>query len=202
MYSAVKVKGRPLYQYARQGQAVGRTERPVRIYEAVLESVSLLETLTAVVRVHCSKGTYIRSLCDTLGSRLGWGAHAAALRRLACGPWSVAQAVTLDSLSRILAGCLDPMQRLQLLAEANILLPAATAWTDLPVLQIKKQTAIDLINGRTVLLESGQQALPGRYAIYCAGQLVAVAMNEPYDEDAWRIRTERVLIDLADLHQP
>jgi tRNA pseudouridine55 synthase len=202
MYSAVKIQGRPLYQYARQGQTVARTERPVRIYEAVLESAALGETLTAVVRIHCSKGTYIRSLCDTLGSRLGWGAHAAALRRLACGPWSVEQAITLDALTRIISGCPDPDCRLQTLSEQNILLPAETALADLPDLQIGLDSAVDLINGRVVLLEPAQQAFTGRFAVYCAGQLVAVAVTEQHNEGAWRIRTERVLINLADLHRP
>ncbi|MDW7658424.1 MAG: tRNA pseudouridine(55) synthase TruB [Bacillota bacterium] len=199
MYSAVKIQGRPLYQYARKGQSVERTERPIRIYESVLESVTLEETLTAVIRIHCSKGTYIRSLCDTLGHRLGWGAHAAALRRLTCGPWSVDQAVTVESLSRILSDCPDRVQRLQILSETKILMPAETALVDLPVLQLKQQSAIDLINGRVVLLEPGQQAFADRFAVYYAGQLIAVAITEQYNEDAWRIRTERVLIDLADL---
>lgn len=202
MYSAVKIQGRPLYQYARQGQAVTRTERPVRIYEAVLESAALEDTLTAVVRIHCSKGTYIRSLCDTLGSKLGWGAHAAALRRLACGPWSVEQAISLDSLAQVLSVCPDPAQRLQILSEKNILLPAKTALSDLQVIQIGLESAVDLINGRVVLLEPAQQDFTGRYAVYCAGQLIAVAVTEQHNEDARRIRTERVLIDLADLHRP
>jgi len=235
MYSAVKVNGRPLYAYARKGESIKRTERPVQIHEARLETAVLHETLTAVVTIRCSKGTYIRSLCDTLGRRLGWGAHAAELRRITCGPWCVDQAIAPAALKALLAAYPDRPDRLQILADKGLLLPAETALANLPVLQIDRASAVSLVNGRIVLLRdclaanwsfprridesgqafgkstepvmtkqslgSGQPPFPGRFAVYCAGQLVAVAVSELVGEDAWRIRTERVLIDLERLYR-
>ena len=201
MYSAVKIKGRPLYQYARKGLDIERRPRPVKIYEAILESAALTDILTAELSIRCSKGTYIRSLCDEIGRLMGWGAHAAALRRTACGPWSIDQAISLEQLSGWITDGASPDQRLQVLQDAQLLLPAASALTDLPTLAVSYDAAIALINGRAVLLDTDQPVLQGRFAVCSANRLIAVAELERYNEDAWRIRTERVLIDLADFRR-
>src|SRR5690554_7117140 len=78
MYSALKHKGRPLYEYARQGIEVERPARPVTIYELTLLDVRENELDVAV---SCTKGTYIRSLIEDIGEALGCGAHVVALRR-------------------------------------------------------------------------------------------------------------------------
>ena len=83
MYSAVKIEGRALYDYARAGQDIERRERPITIRESVVLSVATDEEgLYADVRIHCSKGTYIRSLADLVGRTTGLFAHASALTRL------------------------------------------------------------------------------------------------------------------------
>ena len=89
MYSAVKLDGRPLYEYARQGQTVERKSRQISVYRAMnWTTVGLNGHLQATVTISCSKGTYIRTLADDLGQTLGYGAHAASLTRLQCGPFS------------------------------------------------------------------------------------------------------------------
>jgi len=98
MYSALKHEGRALYDYARQGIEIARDARAVTIHELEVESVSLPEVL---VRVRCSKGTYIRTLAEDIGEVLGCGAHLTALRRLATGPLSLESAVTLEALGEI-----------------------------------------------------------------------------------------------------
>jgi tRNA pseudouridine55 synthase len=93
VYSAIKVKGRPLYDYARSGQGVELKPRSVHF-----ESLSL-ESFTApdfTLRVDCSKGTYIRSLIHDIGQRLGCGAHVTQLRRLQSGPFDLERAFPLD----------------------------------------------------------------------------------------------------------
>lgn len=95
MYSALKRDGKPLYEYARQGIELDRPPRSVSIYELKLLSCNAKK---ARIQVHCSKGTYIRTLAQDIGRRLGCGAHLKALRRLSVGPFDLADAVTLDVL--------------------------------------------------------------------------------------------------------
>ena len=95
MHSALKHRGRPLYDYARKGQTVERRPRKVRIRELELVSFAGGEF---ELRVLCSKGTYIRTLAEDIGEALGCGAHLAALRRTAIGPFSLDDAIGLDAL--------------------------------------------------------------------------------------------------------
>src|SRR5687768_6772306 len=101
MHSALKHKGTPLYRLARRGQEVVRAPRRVQILE--LDPVKR-EGTTLVLRVLCTKGTYIRVLAEDIGEALGCGAHLAALRRTASGGFRIEDAVALDALdgSRVL----------------------------------------------------------------------------------------------------
>ncbi|CAA0081676.1 tRNA pseudouridine synthase B [Zhongshania aliphaticivorans] len=101
MYSALKRDGKPLYELARQGITVERPARPVTIHEFELESFTPGVLAVAVVRVRCSKGTYIRSLAEDLGAALGCGAHVSSLRRLQAGPFVEAQAVETAQLQTL-----------------------------------------------------------------------------------------------------
>jgi tRNA pseudouridine55 synthase len=96
MWSAVSVKGKRLYKYAREGVEV---QRPPR--EIVVQSIVPLLVRVPVVRfsVTCSKGTYIRSLVHEMGERLGCGAYLSALERTRIGPYRLADAVTLEELA-------------------------------------------------------------------------------------------------------
>ncbi len=96
MYSAIKISGRPLYKLARQGIEVERAERPVQIYTIDLLHLDLPYVDIAV---SCSKGTYIRTLCDDIGLHLGTGAHITALERTGIGAFTIDASVTFDTLS-------------------------------------------------------------------------------------------------------
>lgn len=98
MHSALKVGGQRLYDLARRGVEVEREPRPVRI-----DAIELLACNgpRLRLRVRCGKGTYIRSLVADLGAALGVGAHMTALRRTEVGPFSLADAVTLDALEAL-----------------------------------------------------------------------------------------------------
>lgn len=98
MHSALKHKGTPLYRLARRGQEVARAARRVRI--SSLERVSF-DGASLVLRVVCSKGTYIRVLAEDIGQALGCGAHLSGLRRTAAGRFGLEDAVTLESLERM-----------------------------------------------------------------------------------------------------
>lgn len=93
MYSAIKVGGKKLYEIARKGESVERKAREITIH-----SLELLgwEKGDALLRVRCSKGTYIRTLCHDIGETLGCGGCMSALRRTAAGEFSLEQAYSLD----------------------------------------------------------------------------------------------------------
>jgi tRNA pseudouridine55 synthase len=95
-YSAIKQKGVPLYKLARQGKEVETATRAVEIYSIDLREVTLPEI---EIDVHCSKGTYIRSLAHDLGDALDCGAHLTALTRTASGHFALDESHTLDELS-------------------------------------------------------------------------------------------------------
>lgn len=96
-YSAVHSGGRRAHELARLGHAVDLPERPVTIHQLTLLR---FDSPLVELEVHCSSGTYIRSLAHDLGRQLGCGAHLGALRRTATGIFSLEQAVTLEQLAR------------------------------------------------------------------------------------------------------
>jgi tRNA pseudouridine55 synthase len=98
MYSALKKEGVPLYELARAGIEVERQPRQITVFS--LELVSSTKT-TAVIRVTCSKGTYIRTLAEDIGKQLQCGAHLSALRREAVEGFTLAKAVTIEALEQI-----------------------------------------------------------------------------------------------------
>jgi tRNA pseudouridine55 synthase len=99
MYSALKVGGKPLYKLARKGVTVERKKRVVTIHEIRITGFNLpfLE-----MRVSCSKGTYIRSLCNDVGEVLGVGAHITGLERTRIGGFIVADSLTLDGVDGLI----------------------------------------------------------------------------------------------------
>lgn len=98
MYSAVRVNGRRLYQYAREGKTVEVKPRKVYIKNLVVERADMdKKTITFVVE--CSKGTYIRSICGEVGEKLGCGGIMTGLERLASGVFRIEDSLELDSLS-------------------------------------------------------------------------------------------------------
>ncbi|MBE5897537.1 MAG: tRNA pseudouridine(55) synthase TruB [Lachnospiraceae bacterium] len=98
MYSALKVNGQKLVDLARKGQVVERKPRPVTIYDISIEDITLpLVTFT----ISCSKGTYIRTLCDDIGRKLGCGGCMESLERIKAAGFSVENALTLSDIERI-----------------------------------------------------------------------------------------------------
>ena len=126
MFSALKYNGKPLYEYARQGITVERKARPITIFELnFIEYNAPYLTL----EVHCSKGTYIRTLVDDLGEVLGCGAHVTMLRRTAVADYPTEKMLDWHALQS-----LAEQQDLALLDA--LLLPMDTAVAKLPVLTL------------------------------------------------------------------
>ena len=106
MYSALKRDGKPLYEYARAGQTVEREGRAVTIRSLDVIACALPDV---TFRVTCSKGTYVRTLAEDIGTALGCGAHLVALRRTGVGALTLEHAVTLDALSDMDMAARDAM---------------------------------------------------------------------------------------------
>jgi tRNA pseudouridine55 synthase len=115
MHSALKKDGKALYEYARAGQEVEREPREVVVHDLQLD---LIDAGSLRIRVRVSKGTYIRTLGEDIGEALGCGAHLLSLRRLATGPFDIAQCVTLAALE-----AMDEADRLACLRPVECLLP-------------------------------------------------------------------------------
>ena len=139
MFSAVKHKGQPLYKLARQGIVVEREARPVTIYRNDLVDFDG-ERLT--LDIHCSKGTYVRTIAHDLGEALGCGAHVYELRRLAAGPYTEADAIQIEQLQRLREqGDVD-----------SALLPIASAVQHWPALALTGALAFYVRQGQPVLV--------------------------------------------------
>ena len=95
MVSAVKKDGERLYELARKGQEIEREAKPITIFSI---DVTKLELPFCEFTLHCSKGTYVRTLCSDVGRKLGCGGTLAALRRTVSGQFNIADAVTIDQL--------------------------------------------------------------------------------------------------------
>lgn len=160
-YSAVKVAGKRAYAVARAGGEVTLAPRPVTVHRLRLRP---LDGERLAVTLHCAAGTYVRSLARDIGEALGCGAHLAALRRTAVGPFDVAEAVSLDLVERLAAA-----GRL-----ADLLLPPDEGLPALPVARVAEPSARALSFGAEVGVAAAGQP-PGPLRVYDSrGRFLAV----------------------------
>lgn len=161
--SAKKVAGRPAYELARRNLPVEL--KPVRVCVSRLEVLSL-EGCEIKVRVHCSAGTYIRSIAHELGQALGCGAFLQSLRRLASGDFTIEQARTLEQL-----GALAEDGRL-----GEALIPASTLLPEFPAETVDDITEGQIRNGRDFRVSPFRARGEARYvkALNGRGELVAI----------------------------
>lgn len=141
MYSALKHQGTPLYKLARQGKEVERKARKVTVYS--LEMLALTDD-SFTLDVHCSKGTYVRTLVDDIGQIVGCGAHVTALRRTQAGSFTEDACVTMDTL-------LETAERGGQEALDALLLPMDAAVESLPEVRLPSVTAQFVKQGQAVI---------------------------------------------------
>ena len=141
MYSAIKIGGKKLYELARQGKEVERSPRTITVYTLDLLG---MEGSTLRLRVHCSKGTYIRTLCKDIGAALGCGGCMAALRRTAAGEYTQEDAIALSDLIE----SHDPSQYLR---------GVDTLFSQYPAVTLTEKQALRCRNGNrfSIALEDG-----------------------------------------------
>ena len=158
MYSALKVDGKKLYEIARRGGEVARAARPVTIGELTVLGEADGDY---VLRVRCSKGTYIRTLCHDIGAALGCGGVMSALRRTEVGGYRVEDAHTMDEL------CALPREAAQ-----RLLLSVDSLWPDAPQVTVDAKTERLARCGNPFTLS----APDGTYRIYAAsGEFLLLA---------------------------
>lgn len=158
MYSAVKIGGRPLYKAARAGETVERADRPIIVHELDILTV---DGRDVTLRVVCSKGTYIRTLCADIGQALGVGGHLAALERRRVGPFSIEQALTVDQVAdRLAIGTLP-----------RHLVPLNQALDCLPAMTVTDEQARLVLHGGAVS-PVGIERLP------CTGGPVSIRLQD------------------------
>jgi len=137
MYSAIKVDGKRLYELARQGKEVERKTRQVTFYEIEILNVDLPRVS---IRVLCSKGTYIRTLCHDIGQKLGCGAVMTSLERTRSGQFTKDNAYTLAEIEKLRdEGILD-----------SIIIPVDTVFMDLPALIVCDELEKKILNGNLI----------------------------------------------------
>ena len=150
IYSALKVAGKPMYDYARKGIDVERKARDVEIKQLDCVNFSGDEI---IIDVRCSKGTYIRTLGEDIGAALGCGAHLVALRRTASSALNIDQAITLEQLD-----ALTEIER-----DAT-LLPIDTLLQDIPSIMLESRMVTRLQQGQCQ--EAHPDWLPGMVSVY------------------------------------
>ncbi len=142
MYSALKYKGQPLYKLARQGITVERESRPITIHHL---KVLDFTTETVQFELHCSKGTYVRSLVEDFGESLGCGAHVIALRRTQVGGFVREQMISLEALQAL-------RETVTVEDLDKFLLPMEAALVHWPQLRVAESTAFYLRQGHPVVI--------------------------------------------------
>jgi tRNA pseudouridine55 synthase len=163
MFSAIKVQGKPLYELARKGIEIERQPRTVHI-----DRLQLLEMTRDTIRldIHCSKGTYIRTLAQDIGEKLGCGAHVIGLRRLMVSPYHHTHMHTMETLEKIHA---------QWGADAlsELLVPIETSVQTLPAVKLSTSAHFYLRTGQPVMVP--QLPVDGMVRLYSqTGQFLGV----------------------------
>lgn len=161
MFSAIKINGKKLYELARKGREIERPARPVTIHALTVEDQAAPDEF--IIRVRCSKGTYVRTLCHDIGAALGCGGCMSSLRRTMAAGFTLDQAVTLEQV----LSAKDP---------ASLLLPVDTYFSDHPTLYLPADLEKKVRNGMTVVVPdlSG-----GEYRVYSEnGEFLALCRGE------------------------
>lgn len=159
MYSAIKMNGQPLYKLARKGLEVERKPRNIKIYEIKILS---FDGSKGEIEVYCSKGTYIRTLCDDIGKKLGCGAAMDGLIRIKSGGFDVKDSAMLEEIEK------NPDRLNEILIPTDKLFPYKK-------LSLKGSAAKAVLNGNPVLCEGLEKG--EKYRLYSpSGEFLCVSV--------------------------
>ena len=199
MYSALKHNGRPLYEYARKGIEIERKSRQITIFNIALLDYSEKKHSSAIkkvsdtacsqfdsgepdfieIEIHCSKGTYIRTLCEDIGHKIGCGAHISELRRIDSGPFLLSQAITLDELFKrfgpdesLEIPLQNPLNEPDYEKMDQLLLPTDTAILQFPAIELDEQQYKRIQHGMTI--DAQPEIESDDYRLYYDKTLIAL----------------------------
>ncbi|MCA0983283.1 tRNA pseudouridine(55) synthase TruB [Halobacillus yeomjeoni] len=181
MYSAVKVKGKKLYEYAREGLEVDRPERQVTIKELTLLSDEVHHeegTATFSIRVVCSKGTYIRTLCVDIGQALGYPAHMDTLVRTRTADIERADCYTFDEVQ----------QKVDEGHGEQLLLPISKGLSHLATWTVNEDLKPLIKHGR--VLDEPEHVKADVFTVQCNGEVLAI--YQPHPSKAGKVKPVRV----------
>ena len=155
IYSAIKVKGKKLYEYARKGEQVEIPVRQIEIYQIKIIQIEELKK-QIIFQVYCSKGTYIRSLCEDIAKKLGTVGYMQELQRIQVGDFKIEQAITLEQLEK------DDIEYLSV----------EKLFENKEIVSLDKRKLHLFLNG--VKLEIGKP--DGVYRIYCEQKFIGLGV--------------------------
>jgi tRNA pseudouridine55 synthase len=186
MVSALKVNGQPLYKLARSGRVIERQPRPVTVHHLNVLAVRLGDAAEVDVDIHCSKGTYIRSIASDLGDALGVGGHVAVLHRSQAGAFREEQSVNLEQL-------LDAWGQGGPEVLDDFLLPIDAALEQIPQIQLDETSCIYFTQGQAVMdMRVYRLGNQGDTVRVCRDNGVFLGLGEITDDG--RIRPRRVVV--------
>ena len=154
MYSAIKINGKKLYELARKGKEVERGPRPVTIHALEALDGPPPQGVDFLLRIHCSKGTYVRTLCHDIGQALGCGGCMSSLQRIKAAGFTLADSVTLEAVQ-------EAVDRGE---GESLLLPVDCCFAGLPVLVLKTAGAEKKIRNGAAL--PVRDVPDGEYRVY------------------------------------
>ena len=156
IYSAIKVNGKKLYEYARQGIQVEIPSRQIEIFDIKVSNINIKENIVDII-VHCSKGTYIRSLCVDIGKKLGTVATMAGLRRIKSGIFKIEDSIKLEDIN-----------------EDIKLITLEQAFINLPKISLNNNEVEKLLNG----VKINTQLEEGIYRLYITTSFIGLGSIE------------------------
>lgn len=184
MFSALKYQGRKLYEYAREGITVPREARPINVFE--LEFIRW-EGDELELELHVSKGTYIRTIIDDLGEKLGCGAHVIMLRRLQVARYPIANMVTFEALQALA----NSVESADYSALDALLLPMDSPAEAFPVVNLPAATAAYFKQGMPV--QAAESPSQGLVRVTEGGEQKFIGMAEVADDG--RIAPRRLVVE-------
>ncbi|MFD1336153.1 tRNA pseudouridine(55) synthase TruB [Oceanobacillus iheyensis] len=172
MYSAVKVNGKKLYEYARANESVERPVREIEIFELTLTSVDE-KNHSFDIRIVCSKGTYIRTLCVDIGKALGYPAHMSLLTRTKTGAFSEKNTVTFDMIEEAVSNQ----------SEEGLLEPIINGLQHLEQIEVNEDMEKRILNGQKLSLQRNQPKQTDPFVFVREGNVLAIYQSHPTNED-------------------
>lgn len=172
MYSAVKVNGKKLYEYARANEAVERPVREIEIFELVLTSIDE-KNHSFDIRIVCSKGTYIRTLCVDIGRALEYPAHMSALVRTKTGAFSEKNTITFDMIEEAVSNQ----------SEERLLVPIINGLQHMDQIEVNEDMKKRILNGQKLSLQRNHHEQTDPFVFVQEGNVLAIYQSHPTNED-------------------